>query len=83
MLDSKLPVCQFQPSATSASLIRLAKLIAIGRDSFPLDLPADELSQLQRLVQRYRRERLLKLIATVVAADIKATRKNSEGGQSQ
>lgn len=69
---------QASSSATSVNLDRLGQLIAIGNASFPLDLPANELSHVKALVQRHRCQRLQTLIAKLIAADIAANRQSAE-----
>jgi hypothetical protein len=83
MPSSTVPKNQPRSSETSVTPERLAQLIAIGSEGFPPELPADELSHLEGLVRRYRCERLLKLIAVVIAADIANDRQHAEGEKSQ
>ena len=83
MPRSSSTVNQSTSISNSVSLERLAQLIAIGSDSFPLDLPTNELSHLKLRVQRYRRQRLITLLAKLIAADIAATRQNPKEGYPQ
>jgi hypothetical protein len=52
------------------SLSGLAELVAAGQLPFPVDLSGPEVAELARLVRERRRERLLALVAQVIAADL-------------
>jgi hypothetical protein len=55
---------------TPQQLARLAELVADGRAALPPGLPAEQLPELIRDVQRRRRDRLLQFIARAIARDL-------------
>jgi hypothetical protein len=59
-------------------LVRLAEHVAVGRVPFPTDLLAQEGNRLGRLVRRLRRDRLVRLIAAAIAADLVAPTRERE-----
>ena len=52
------------------TLTECARLIASGEMEWPSDFPVDQAGELERLVRRARRVRLVKLIASCIADDI-------------
>lgn len=65
------------PSETTAvppeTLTTCARLIADGEMEWPSDFPVSQAGDLELLVRRARRVRLVKLIASCIAKDIAST----------
>ena len=57
-------------SATTGQLARLADLEAAGRMPFPTDWVPDQQAELAAAVRSRRRDRLLRLIARLIADDL-------------
>ena len=68
-------------SQPTQSISRWAALVAEGTVAFPSGLTAEESEQLRADVSRRRRERLVKFLARVIAADIRSSREARHGGE--
>lgn len=58
------------PRISPEALDKCAQLIAVGEVEWPTDLSAEQQRELQALVRRFRRAKLVKFIASQIAADI-------------
>lgn len=76
--DSLSPISPI--SQPTQSISRWAALVAEGAVAFPSGLTAEESEQLRADVSRRRRERLVKFLARVIAADIRSSREARHGG---
>lgn len=61
---------QVSAALSTETISKCAKLIASGAMEWPTDFPVDQSRELENLVRSYRRARLVKLIASCIAAEI-------------